>query len=65
MKGLRIQSCGRPLRVFFAFDPRRIALLLTGGEKTGDERFYARMIRVADKLFASHLERLAVQRGDD
>ncbi len=48
MRELRIQSGGKPLRVFYAFDPRRVAILLIGGDKTGDERFYDRMLPVAD-----------------
>lgn len=47
MRELRVQSSGRPLRVFYAFDPRRVAILLTGGDKTGDDRFYERMIPLA------------------
>lgn len=35
MKELRIQHSGRPYRVLFAFDPRRCAILLIGGDKTG------------------------------
>ena len=51
MRELRVQSRGRPLRAFYAFDPRRSAILLIGGDKTGDDRFYARMIPIADKLY--------------
>jgi hypothetical protein len=40
MRELRIQSAGRPLRVFYAFDPRRTAILLVGGDKTGQDRIY-------------------------
>jgi hypothetical protein len=40
MRELRIQHAGRPYRVLYAFDPRRSALLLLGGDKTGDERWY-------------------------
>jgi hypothetical protein len=58
MRELRIQSEGRPLRVFYAFDPRRSAILLIGGDKTGDDRFYERMIPVADELYDVHLEEL-------
>src|SRR6266487_3574818 len=44
IRELRIQSRGKPLRVFYAFDPRRQAVLLIGGDKTGitDKRFYGR-----------------------
>jgi len=41
---LRLQSMARPLRIFHAFDPRRQAVLLIGGDKTGvsNKLFYAR-----------------------
>ncbi len=58
MKELRTQHAGRPIRTFFAFDPRRCAILLIGGDKTGDDRFYERMIRLADDLYDSHLQTL-------
>ena len=58
MRELRIQSGGRPLRIFYAFDPRRSAILLIGGDKTGDERFYDRMIPVADTLYDVYLQEL-------
>lgn len=58
MRELRIQCEGRPLRVFYAFDPRRSAILLIGGDKTGDDRFYQRMIPIADELYEVHLEEL-------
>ena len=51
MRELRVQSGGRPLRVFYAFDPRRSAILLIGGDKTGDDRFYERMVPIADRLY--------------
>jgi hypothetical protein len=53
---LRIQSHGDPLRVFYAFDPTRSAVLLIGGNKTGkDKRFYKTMIPKADALYDEHL----------
>ncbi len=55
MRELRVQSGGKPLRVFYAFDPHRSAILLIGGDKTGDKRFYDRMIPVADDLYDDHL----------
>jgi hypothetical protein len=55
MKELRTQSGGKPLRTFFAFDPRRTAILLVGGDKTGDCRFYDRMIPIADNLYDEYL----------
>ncbi len=58
MKELRTQHQGRPLRMLFAFDPCRAAILLIGGDKTGDSRFYERMIPLADQLYDEHLETL-------
>ena len=58
MRELRIQHQGRPYRVFYAFDLRRVALLLLGGDKTGDDRWYARFVPVADRLYDDHLARL-------
>lgn len=58
MKELRSQSQGKPLRTLFAFDPRRSAILLIGGDKTGDKRFYQRMITIADELYDEHLQTL-------
>jgi hypothetical protein len=59
LRELRVQSGGRPLRIFYAFDPRRMAILLIGGDKTGDGRFYERMIPLADRLYDEHLAELA------
>ncbi|HVX86612.1 MAG TPA: type II toxin-antitoxin system RelE/ParE family toxin [Phycisphaerae bacterium] len=58
MKELRTQAGGHPLRTFFAFDPRRMAILLIGGDKTGDKHFYQRMIPEADRLYDDHLKQL-------
>ena len=62
MRELRVQSHGDPLRVFYAFDPRRAAILLIGGNKAGDGRFYERMVPLADDLYDDHLEEL---KGED
>ena len=57
MRELRIQSHGEPIRVFYAFDPRRTAILIIGGSKTGKgKRFYKDYIPKADKLFEEHLK---------
>jgi hypothetical protein len=58
MRELRVQSGGHPLRIFYAFDPRRTAILLVGGDKTGDNRFYKRMIPVADRLYDEYIDEL-------
>lgn len=59
MRELRIQVGGDPFRVFYAFDPRRTAILLIGGNKVGDERFYERMVPIADRIYDPHLDELA------
>lgn len=63
MKELRIQHAGRPYRVLFAFDPRRSAILLLGGDKTGDARWYEKFVPRADQLFDAHLKRI-IDKGE-
>ncbi len=58
MRELRVQSSGEPLRIFYAFDPRRTAILLIGGNKAGDDRFYERMIPLADRLYDAYLDEI-------
>jgi hypothetical protein len=58
MRELRIQHQGRPFRVLYAFDPRRAAILLIGGDKTGNERWYDEFVPIADRLYDAHLETL-------
>jgi len=58
MRELRSQCEGRPLRTFYAFDPRRTAILLIGGDKTGDDRFYDEMIPKADKIYDEYLREI-------
>lgn len=58
MRELRTQHDGRPLRTLYAFDPRRSAILLLGGDKTGDDRWYDVHVPIADKLYDEHLEQL-------
>ena len=55
MRELRVQSDGRPLRIFYAFDPRRVAILLIGGDKTGNDRFYIETVHIADRIYDRHL----------
>lgn len=59
-----MQSGGKPLRVFYAFDPCRMAILLIVGDKTGDHRFYERMIPIADALYDEHLIELEKERDN-
>lgn len=58
MRELRIQYRGRPYRVLYAFDPRRTAILLIGGDKTGDDRWYEAYVPLADQLYDEHLAAL-------
>jgi len=58
MRELRTQHEGRPLRTLYAFDPRRNAILLLGGDKTGNERWYETNVPVADRLYDEHLDQL-------
>jgi hypothetical protein len=58
MKELRIQHKGDPYRVLYAFDPRRIAVLLIGGNKGGDDRWYEKLIPKAEKIYEEHLRTL-------
>lgn len=63
MRELRIQHRGDPYRVLYAFDPRRIAILLIGGDKTGNPRWYQHYIPLADDLYDQHLEEIATEDG--
>ena len=56
MKELRVQSQGQPFRIFFAFDVKRQAVFLIGGNKKGKNRFYRQIVPLADQLFDKFLE---------
>jgi len=58
MRELRIQHHGDPYRVLYAFDPRRSAILLIGGNKTGNDRWYEEYVPIADDLYDEHIETL-------
>jgi hypothetical protein len=58
MRELRIQHKGDPYRSIYAFDPKRKALLLLGGKKTGDDRWYDENVPLADKIYDKHLKEL-------
>src|SRR3954463_4699652 len=51
LRELRVQCSGRPLRVVFPFHPQRQGVRIPGGDKTGDDRFYLRMIPQADAIW--------------
>ena len=52
---LRVQSGGHALRVLYAFDPLRRAVLLLGGDKTGDDRFYETLVPRAERIWTGYL----------
>jgi hypothetical protein len=56
MRELRTQVKGRPFRTLYAFDPRRVAILLIAGDKTGDDRWYEVFVPRADNLYDEHLK---------
>ena len=63
MKELRGKVDARHLRVLYAFDPRRSAILLIGGDKTGDPKWYEKFVPIADDLFDRHLQELKAEQG--
>ena len=63
MRELRAQSGGDPLRMLYAFDPRRTAILLIGGDKTGGNRWYETNVPIADRLFERHPR--TIEEGED
>jgi hypothetical protein len=60
MKEFRADTKSQTIRVLFAFDPQRVAVLLIGGNKSGrsQKRFYRQLIAKADALYDAHLKRL-------
>jgi hypothetical protein len=66
MKELRFEAMDGEWRAAFAFDPRRRAILLVAGDKSGgsEKRFYKRLIAKADRRFSAHLERLRAREGE-
>jgi hypothetical protein len=58
MRELRVQHAGRPYRVLYAFDPLRTAILLIGGDKTGNDRWYEIYVPIADRLYDGNVQQL-------
>jgi hypothetical protein len=60
MKELRFNAADGVWRVAFAFDPKRRAILLVAGDKSGESqtRFYKTLIKTADRRFNQHLQQL-------
>ncbi len=65
MRELRIQHKGQPYRVLYAFDPRRTAILLLGGDKTGNDRWYEENVPQADDLYDEYIEELKREGAND
>jgi len=65
LRELRIQSGGRPLRVFYAFDPKRQAVLLLGGDKTGDNRFYEKFVPRAESIWEMYLTEIREEEEEE
>jgi hypothetical protein len=59
-----VQAGGDPLRMLYAFDSRRIAILLVAGDKAGDDRWYETYVPLADRLFAEHLRAMEKESAD-
>ena len=60
LRELRIKSSGHALRVFYAFDPRRDAVLIFGGDKTGKKSaaFYKEMTSASERIWKEYLVEL-------
>lgn len=60
LKELRFRSGGGAWRIAFAFDPKRRAVVLCGGDKAGisGDRFYRNLVKRAEKRFADHLREM-------
>jgi len=67
LKELRVDAEGGVWRIAFAFDPKRRAILLAGGSKTGigKDRFYSALIRIADARYGQYLKSLNVKRSKE
>lgn len=58
LRELRIQHEGRPYRVLYVFDPRRTGILLIGGDKTGNPRWYEEFVPKAESIYMEHLREI-------
>lgn len=62
MKELRPRGVAKNFRILFLFDPRREAILLVGGDKSGQwDRWYAKAIPRAERLYGEYLSELAAE----
>lgn len=58
-----LRAKGDPLRILYAFDNRRVAILLIAGDKVGDDRWYEVYVPIADRLFQQHLKTAKREEG--
>ena len=58
LRELRPRGGASPLRVLYAFDPRREVLILLGGNEATEASFYRRAIARAETIWIAHLEKL-------
>jgi hypothetical protein len=65
IRELRVQHKGKPYRILYAFDPRRAAILLIGGRKTGSNRWYDKYVPLAEKIYEKHLKLLRGEGGTE
>lgn len=57
LKELRVQHKAEPIRILFAFDPKQQAVVILGGSKQADKRWYETNIPLAEEMFFDYLER--------
>jgi hypothetical protein len=55
MKELRSRFGGHQYRTFFVFDPKQHAVILIGGDKVGNDRFYTKLVKAADIIYDRHV----------
>jgi hypothetical protein len=65
LRELRCQHRGRPYRILYAFDPRRMAVLLIGGDKTGNARWYREFVPKAESIYMDLLKELAAEKRSE
>jgi hypothetical protein len=65
LRELRVKSGNHTLRIIYAFDPQRDAVLIIGGDKTGDDRFYKKTVPWAERIWAQYLKELAAAKKEE
>jgi hypothetical protein len=65
LRELRVKSGNHTLRIIYAFDPRRDAVLIIGGDKTGEDRFYEKTVRRAEGIWGQYLREQSTERQEN